>query len=165
MRNINTINGYFNKKLAKKILEEHGQADFFIANHTFSNIVNNIDFIEGINLLLKLHEKTVKGKTVDIKVANKLKNKSQRGTVIEDLKKGLKDLLGNKFKEMDLVKMQDDMKEDQFLSWVYSKSQGVQLAQIVESIKNKTKRDQLCEDFYLYANSRSAIASAYYKLE
>ncbi len=52
-KNINTINGYFNKKLAKKILEEHGQADFFIANHTFSNIVNNIDFIEGINLLLK----------------------------------------------------------------------------------------------------------------
>ena len=61
--------------------------------------------------------------------------------------------------------MQDDMKENQFLAWVYSKSQGVQLAEIVESIKNKTKRDQLCEDFYLYANSRSAIASAYYKLE
>ena len=50
-------------------------------------------------------------------------------------------------------------------SWVYSKSQGVQLAQIVEGINNKIERDQLCEDFYLYANSRSAIASPYYKLE
>ena len=118
-----------------------------------------------INLLLKLHEKSVKGKTVDIKVANKLKNKSQRETVIENLEKGLKDLLGTKFKEIDFLKMQNDMKENQFLAWVYSKSQGVQLAEIVESIKNKTKRDQLCEDFYLYANSRSAIASAYYKLE
>ena len=57
------------------------------------------------------------------------------------------------------------MKENQFLAWVYSKSQGVQLAQIVEGINNKIKRDQLCEDFYLYANSQSSISAPYYKLE
>jgi len=57
------------------------------------------------------------------------------------------------------------MKENQFLAWVYSKVQGVELAQIIDSITDKTKKDQLCEDFYLYANSRSAIASPYYKLE
>lgn len=51
--NINTIHGYFNKELAKKIISEYGQADFFIANHTFSNIVDNIDFIEGVKLMLK----------------------------------------------------------------------------------------------------------------
>mgnify|MGYP003324341334 CR=1 FL=1 len=34
-----------------------------------------------INLLLKLHTKTVDGKTVDIKVAQKLKNKKERGAV------------------------------------------------------------------------------------
>ena len=118
-----------------------------------------------INLLLKLHTKSVGGKTVDIKVAQKLKNKNERGGVIEDLQKNLKDLLGNKFDDTKFLKMQNDMKENQFLAWVYSKSQGVQLAQIVESIKDKIKKDQLCEDFYLYANSRSAIASAYYKLE
>ena len=112
-----------------------------------------------------MQKKNDKGKTVDIKVANKLKNKSQRGTVIEDLKKGLKDLLGNKFKEMDLIKMQDDMKEDQFLSWVYSKSQGAELAKIITSISNTTKQNQLCEDLYLYANSRSSISAPYYKLE
>ena len=114
-----------------------------------------------VNLLLKLHGQSL----VDIKVATKLKNKNERGDVIDNLKKGLKTLLGTKFKEEDFLKMQTKMKENQFLAWVYSKSQGVQLAQIVESIKNKTKKDQLCEDFYLYANSRSAIASPYYKLE
>ena len=114
-----------------------------------------------VNLLLKLHDQSL----VDIKVATKLKNKNERGTVIENLKKGLKDLLGNKFDDTKFLKMQNDMKENQFLAWVYSKSQGVQLAQIVEGINNKIKRDQLCEDFYLYANSRSAIAAPYYKLE
>ena len=114
-----------------------------------------------INLLLKIHNESL----VDIKVATKLKNKNERGDVIDNLKKGLKTLLGTQFKEEDFLKMQTKMKENQFLAWVYSKSQGVQLAQIVESIKNKTKKDQLCEDFYLYANSRSAIASPYYKLE
>ena len=113
------------------------------------------------NLLLKLHDQS----SVDIQVAKKLKNKNERGSVIENLKRGLGELLGNKFKEEDFLKMQNDMKENQFLAWVYSKMQGVQLAQIVESIKNKTKRDQICEDFYLYANSKSAIASPYYKLE
>ena len=118
-----------------------------------------------INLLLKLHTKSVGGKTVDIKVAQKLKNKNERGAVIKDLKKGLKELMGNKFKEDKFADMQLKMKEDAFLSWVYSKSQGVQLAKIVESVTDKVKKDQLCEDFYLYANSRSAIASSYYKLE
>ena len=114
-----------------------------------------------VNLLLKLHDQSL----VDIKVATKLKNKNERGAVIANLQKGLKDLLGNKFNETKFLEMQTTMKENQFLAWVYSKSQGVQLAQIVEGINNKIERDQLCEDFYLYANSRSAIASPYYKLE
>ena len=114
-----------------------------------------------INLLLKLHGQSL----VDIKVANKLKNKSQRGAVIADLISGLKSLLGSNFSENKFFAMQTSMKEQEFLAWVYSKSQGVQLAKIVNSVKSKIKRDQLCEDFYLYANSKSAIASPYYKLE
>ena len=51
--NIETINSYFNKETAKKIKEKYGQADFFIANHTFSNVVDNIDFLEGVKILLK----------------------------------------------------------------------------------------------------------------
>ena len=50
---INTLNTYFNLEVAKKIKEENGQADFFIANHTFSNIVDNNDFVQGVKLLLK----------------------------------------------------------------------------------------------------------------
>ena len=114
-----------------------------------------------INLLLKLHQQSL----VDIKVATKLKSKSERGAVITNLKKGLNDLLGNKFKEDGFLAMQNDMKENQFLAWVYSKVQGVELAEIINSITNKTKRDQICEDFYLYANSRSTISAPYYKLE
>ena len=113
------------------------------------------------NLLLKLHEQPL----VDIKVAKKLKSESERGPIIENLKKGLKDLLGTQFSEQKFLKIQTSMKQDKFLAWVYSKSQGVQLAKIVNSITNATERDQLCEDFYLYANSRSAIAAPYYKLE
>ena len=113
------------------------------------------------NLLLKLHDQSL----VDIQVAKKLKNKNERGDVIENLKKGLKTLLGTKFKEEDFLKMQNKMKENEFLAWVYSKIQGVELAQIINSITNETKKNQLCEDFYLYANSKSAIAAPYYKLE
>jgi len=114
-----------------------------------------------VNLLLKLHGQPL----VDIKVATKLKSESQRGAVIANLIAGLKSLLGTQFSENKFLAMQTSMKEQEFLAWVYSKSQGVQLAQIVNSVKNKIKRDQLCEDFYLYANSRSAIAAPYYKLE
>ena len=52
-KGLEVINDYFNKNLAKKILLKYGQADFFIANHTFSNIIDNTDFIEGVKLLLK----------------------------------------------------------------------------------------------------------------
>ena len=112
-----------------------------------------------INLLLKIHNESL----VDIKVATKLKKKNERGDVITELMEGLKSL--PKFSEDKLYSMQNDMKENEFLAWVYSKSQGVQLAKIINSMKSKVKRDQLCEDFYLYANSRSTISAPYYKLE
>ena len=114
-----------------------------------------------VNLLLKIHDL----KQVDVKVATKLKNKSQRGAVIGNLIKGLDDLLGNKFDEDKFLKMQMDMKENKFLAYVYSKVQGVELAQIINSIQDTTKKNQLCEDFYLYANSQSSISAPYYKLE
>ena len=52
-KGLEIINDYFNKDLAKKILLKYGRADFFIANHTFSNIIDNTDFVEGVKLLLK----------------------------------------------------------------------------------------------------------------
>ena len=53
---VDTINDYFNSNVAKTILNNYGQADFLIANHTFSNIIDNIDFLKGVKTLLKMTE-------------------------------------------------------------------------------------------------------------
>jgi hypothetical protein len=98
-------------------------------------------------------------------VASKLKNKSQRGTVIHNLKENLKLMLKNKYNESEIIDMQTTMTEAKFLAWVYSKSQGMELATILNSMTNANVRNQLCEDFYLYANSQSSISAPYYKLE
>ena len=50
---VDTINDYFNSNVAETILNDYGQADFLIANHTFSNIIDNIDFVKGVKTLLK----------------------------------------------------------------------------------------------------------------
>jgi SAM-dependent methyltransferase len=52
-RSVETINDYFNSKLATKIVKKHGQTDFFITNHTASNIVDFNDFIDGVKIILK----------------------------------------------------------------------------------------------------------------
>lgn len=114
-----------------------------------------------VNLLLKIHGLD----QVDIQVANKIKNKNQKGEVIKKLKKNLKDILGNEYSDAELANMQLSMSEKEFNSWLYSKSQGAELAKIVKSISDTTKQNQLCEDLYLYANSRSSISAPYYKLE
>ena len=102
---------------------------------------------------------------VDTQVAKKITNKNQKLTVITELKKNLKNVLGNEYSDRELTNMQATMTEKEFNSWLYSKSQGAQLAKIINSISNKTKQNQLCEDLYLYANSRSSISAPYYKLE
>ena len=112
------------------------------------------------NLPLKIHNQ----KLIDVNVGSKLKNKSQRGTVISNLKENLKLVLKNKYNESEITKMQIDMTEVKFLAWAYSKSQGMELAAILNSM-NGNIRNQVCEDFYLYANSQSSISSPYYKLE
>ena len=114
-----------------------------------------------VNLLLKIHGLDL----VDIQVANKIKNKNQKVGVITKLKENLKSVLGNEYSERELTNMQVTMTEKEFNSWLYSKSQGAELAKIITSISNTTKQNQLCEDLYLYANSRSSISAPYYKLE
>ena len=114
-----------------------------------------------VNLLLKIHGLDL----VDVQVANKIKNKNQKVGVITKLKENLKSVLGNEYSERELTNMQVTMTEKEFNSWLYSKSQGAELAKIITSISNTTKQNQLCEDLYLYANSRSSISAPYYKLE
>ena len=49
---IPTVHDYFTLECAKRIKDEHGEADFFIANHTFSNIIDLDDFVKGVKHLL-----------------------------------------------------------------------------------------------------------------
>jgi len=51
--NIPTIKRYFNFQTAKEIKEKYGSASFFIANHTFSNVIDLSDFVDGVKHLLK----------------------------------------------------------------------------------------------------------------
>ena len=52
---IPTVHDYFSLECANKIKEEHGEADCFIANHTFSNIIDLDDFVRGVKHLLAPH--------------------------------------------------------------------------------------------------------------
>jgi len=49
---IATLNSYFGLDCAKKIKKDYGKADFFVANHTFSNIIDLDDFVKGVKHLL-----------------------------------------------------------------------------------------------------------------
>ena len=51
-RGIPTLNDYFGFNTSKKIKDAYGEADLFIANHTFSNIIDNNDFVKGVKNLL-----------------------------------------------------------------------------------------------------------------
>ena len=49
---IPTLHDYFSLESSMMIKSEHGEADFFVANHTFSNIIDLDDFVNGVKYLL-----------------------------------------------------------------------------------------------------------------
>lgn len=49
---IPTKQAYFSEALAKEIRAEQGAADYFIANHMFSNVNDSEDFIKGVHAVL-----------------------------------------------------------------------------------------------------------------
>ena len=49
---IQTLHDYFSLENAIKIKKEHGDADLFVANHTFSNIIDLDDFVNGVKHIL-----------------------------------------------------------------------------------------------------------------
>jgi SAM-dependent methyltransferase len=50
--NLHTINDYFSKKVAKKILEVHGKASVVTANYMFANVDDLINFTKLVETLL-----------------------------------------------------------------------------------------------------------------
>lgn len=49
---IPTIQDYFSLRCAKQIKKDYGEVDIFVANHTFSNIIDLDDFVGGVKHLL-----------------------------------------------------------------------------------------------------------------
>ena len=49
--------------------------------------------------------------------------------------------------------------------WRYSKLQVVQLLSIIKNLKPANKRNQVCEDLFLYASSQSQYSAPYMKME
>ena len=84
--------------------------------------------------------------------------------IIEDVKDGLqkyaKGYTESKFN--DLQELKNKNKELLMLDYL-QKSIALHLEK--KRINTKSKVNQVCEDFYLYANSRSSLSSPYYKLE
>jgi len=49
---VKTLQNYFSFDLARQIKREHGEADYFIANHMFANVIDSSDFARGVKHLL-----------------------------------------------------------------------------------------------------------------
>jgi hypothetical protein len=113
-----------------------------------------------VNLLLKMHGES----PIPTDYANQIKNATKKLKIIEDVKDGLqkyaKGYTESKFNDLQAKKQ----KQGTFDAWLYSKIHCIALREKIESIP-KSKVNQVCEDFYLYANSRSSLSSPYYKLE
>ena len=52
-RKIKTLISYFDYKISKKIKKIYGSADIFYGANVFNHVDNNIDFLNGVNFLLK----------------------------------------------------------------------------------------------------------------
>tara|TARA_B100001094_G_scaffold93611_1_gene89473 strand:+ start:210 stop:1544 length:1335 start_codon:yes stop_codon:yes gene_type:complete len=112
-----------------------------------------------INTLLKMHGVS----PIDTTYAKQIKSNQQK--IIDYVVKGLEKYATGFTKEKFAQLQVEKTKKKQFDAWLYSKVHCIAIADTVNGIKNSTKRKQVCEDFYLYANSKSSLSSPYWKLE
>ena len=110
-----------------------------------------------INLLIKNH--LGGAKQIPTTAARMVKNNPDQ--MIADIKAGLRKFAKSTPSEIEKLFSDPKKVTDPFL---YSKWQAVQLFNLIDSIKGE-KKNQLCEDFLLYASSQSSISAPYYKLE
>lgn len=114
-----------------------------------------------VNLLLKMHGL----RQIPINYASQIKNAPQKVKLIEEVKEGLKKY-ANGYSEIKFTQLQlDKEKKGDFNGWLYSKIHCIAIIEVIESITNPSKKNQVCEDLYLYANSRSSLSAPYWKLE
>lgn len=112
-----------------------------------------------INLLLKMHGIA----QIDTTYASQIKSNPKKISeyVVAGLKKYATGFTEEKFAKLIL----DKTKKKQFDSWLYSKVHCIAITETIKGIKDSDKQKQVCEDLYLYANSRSSLSSPYWKLE
>ena len=107
-----------------------------------------------VNMILKNHNLN----TVPTNAAVRIKgSKDQKQKVLKEIEEGYKKYT-SMINPMNFISDQQD-------SWLYSKLQATQLLNIIQSITNTEKQNQVIEDIYLYAASQSKYSAAYYKLE
>lgn len=112
-----------------------------------------------VNLLLKMHGVP----QIDTTYAKKIK--SDPAGIIKYVTDGL-DKYSTGYTVEKFAKLQlDKTKKNHFDSWLYSKVHCIAIIDAINGIKNSEKQKQVCEDFYLYANSRSSLSAPYWKLE
>lgn len=112
-----------------------------------------------INLLLKMHGIS----QIDTTYARQIK--SDPGKISDYVVAGL-EKYATGFTEEKFAKLViDKTKKKQFDSWLYSKVHCIAITETITSIRDSDKQKQVCEDLYLYANSRSSLSAPYYKLE
>ena len=112
-----------------------------------------------INLLLKMHGIS----QIDTTYARQIK--SDPGKISDYVVAGLKKYATGFTEEKFAKLVIDKTKKKQFDSWLYSKVYCIAITETITSIRDSDKQKQVCEDLYLYANSRSSLSAPYYKLE
>jgi len=112
-----------------------------------------------VNILFKMHGVP----QIDPTYARQIKSDPQK--IINYVTKGLKEY-ANDYSDEKFAKLQlEKTKKKQFDSWLYSKVHCIAIMNAINGIKNTEKQKQVCEDLYLYANSRSSLSAPYWKLE
>jgi hypothetical protein len=111
-----------------------------------------------INLLIKNHI----GGAFQVPTGAARMVTSGSDVLLADIERGLKTYAKASKGEIDKILGDPTKATNPFL---YSKWQCIKLFDIISGIKPKAKKDQLCEDFLLYASSKSSISAPYYKLE
>ena len=114
-----------------------------------------------INLLLKLHDIDQIPTNIAADIKNATKKTKLLNDVVAELKKRSPNFDDAKFAQFQI----NSTKGGEFDSWLYSKAHGIKLIKTIEGISNAEKKKQVCEDFYLYANSKSKLSAPYWKLE
>jgi len=113
----------------------------------------------SVNLIFKLHGVKQIPKDYPEKIRGNGKSEIEKF-----VRKGVKDYSKN-FVQSTYDRIYNQKVNDKEINgYLYQKGLCIELIEIINSIKTKEKRDQVCNDLLLYASSESIISAPYWKL-